>query len=442
MRSLANLKDDYGAAGDGTTDDTAAIQAALSSGRPILVPPGHYLCGAVAVAGDVHVEAKGAATIAALGDPGDLWSLAGSNLTLAGLTFEGPVSTTLGSVPPVVNLLHSHGAGAAVNLFDLNMIGGQVGALIDRPGRLMGRGLNVESSYLFGFQIQGGCGRALVSGFRARGVGINNGFKLTAGSQAAPYQSIALTDFAIEDCGRLDPSAKQDGIDINVQSLDQLSISNGYTRNCAAGGIELKLANLGDVPPNFSNVSVENVRNWYGDTGARAVALNWTGNPLSTPDLAHAVRLKDITGIWTGSGPSTGTNGIAAMAWTDVQVVGGYFEGLVNGISFSGTGSSDNTVRRPRVQGATIRGVQYGIYHQGPLVGAVLVENDIEAAVHAVYGQQGDVRLERNSLKSGDDGVRWDAGTVNSRGNSFAVGSGRAKFRATAATISSLGDLP
>jgi hypothetical protein len=40
-----NVKKTYGAKGDGTTDDTAAIQAAIDSGSPVYFPPGVYLTG-------------------------------------------------------------------------------------------------------------------------------------------------------------------------------------------------------------------------------------------------------------------------------------------------------------------------------------------------------------------------------------------------------------
>ena len=43
---------DFGAVGDGVTDDTAAIQAALDSGENILIPKGTYLTGGLTLTGD------------------------------------------------------------------------------------------------------------------------------------------------------------------------------------------------------------------------------------------------------------------------------------------------------------------------------------------------------------------------------------------------------
>ena len=56
--AIINVKD-YGAIGDGTTDDTAAIQAAVSgSGRRVYIPAGTYLCN-ITVAQKIIIEGAG-----------------------------------------------------------------------------------------------------------------------------------------------------------------------------------------------------------------------------------------------------------------------------------------------------------------------------------------------------------------------------------------------
>ena len=56
---------DYNAAGDGITNDTAAVQAALDSGEVVHFTPGTYLCGTLYMRsnGGIHLD-EGATLLA------------------------------------------------------------------------------------------------------------------------------------------------------------------------------------------------------------------------------------------------------------------------------------------------------------------------------------------------------------------------------------------
>ena len=53
---------DYGATGDGTTDDTAAFNAAIATGRKVIVPSGTYLIADVTVNNNLDIEGEGTNT--------------------------------------------------------------------------------------------------------------------------------------------------------------------------------------------------------------------------------------------------------------------------------------------------------------------------------------------------------------------------------------------
>lgn len=65
---------DFGAVGDGTTDATAAIRAAISActaagGGRVVVPPGDYLTGAIHLKSDVNLHLEEGATLLFIQDP-------------------------------------------------------------------------------------------------------------------------------------------------------------------------------------------------------------------------------------------------------------------------------------------------------------------------------------------------------------------------------------
>ena len=85
-----NVKD-YGAVGDGTTDDTTAIANALASGRSVLFPAGTYLTGAQSIssAGQILFGEGAASVIKAATAGAHLFTVAADNVGFADLRLNG-----------------------------------------------------------------------------------------------------------------------------------------------------------------------------------------------------------------------------------------------------------------------------------------------------------------------------------------------------------------
>ncbi len=98
----------YGAIGDGTTDDTAALSAAVTAaaadGRPVQVPPGTYLSDPLTLPGGFDVFGSGLrSTIRRRGTAsGPVITVAGGDLAIRDLTIEGGTPDAPGTGPGVV----------------------------------------------------------------------------------------------------------------------------------------------------------------------------------------------------------------------------------------------------------------------------------------------------------------------------------------------------
>ena len=94
---------DYGAKGDGATDDTAAFNAALASiaaaggNGKLIIPAGNYrITGPLSYSsGYLHVEGAGPGSVLSLNNPtSDLFTFAGTNITLSDFRVLTPYATS------------------------------------------------------------------------------------------------------------------------------------------------------------------------------------------------------------------------------------------------------------------------------------------------------------------------------------------------------------
>lgn len=93
-----NVKDDYSAKGDGTTDDTTSIQNAINAahidgGGTVFFPTGTYLITAVLTIYSnttLQGSAQGATSIVQNGVPAHIYGKDVSFVTIKDITFKGP----------------------------------------------------------------------------------------------------------------------------------------------------------------------------------------------------------------------------------------------------------------------------------------------------------------------------------------------------------------
>lgn len=399
-----------GAVGDGVTDDSAAIQAAMDSGLgEVIFPAGPN--GRTFLVGTPLQQNYGYQRLRGIGAKGGVkikWDTSvvyagsmiyspehgccGENLTLIGGGENGQV---FGTVPNPGGLWFMGDTDVPVedvSLKDMRFRGAENSFSIWASAECNLNNVSVRNPYRWGATIPY-AKRLVVSGFRARGCGVSEGMKFGAGESLQPTEMVLLNNILIEDCGKLNPSTAdhQEGLDLFLSDGAYIVGSNIIIRGCGNGCIEIKTPYNTHVGATnvleeiaFSNLSLS------VSTGNQpAIVVSWAvadpGEPDNVAVPATKMRRIKFTDVRCTHDPvATDTAGcmFQILASSDVEIVNPTCYGAHTFMRTAGTGGSDATVHRLSVTGGKIRPTTYGIFHNdGTLAGLKLDGVDIECEV-------------------------------------------------------------
>jgi Pectate lyase superfamily protein len=245
---------DYGAKGDGTSDDTEPLKAALSAatGKTLVLPPGTYLhTSSLSVGSSTTITGYGAILKAAAGASGDVMglSLSGvSKINLLGLTYDGNrANRVAGKSVSAFGIYIANSSDIILHdIKVLNSLWDGIEVAYTNPGdprtrssRVLFRGVRVENATRNGLSIDG------VVDFTA----IRSFFNNTTGS------------------------APQDGIDVEADNATIFN-ENTWFIECEARGN----AGNGITFAQF-NKNGGVFRGQYSNNGAYGLAINTAGVP-------------------------------------------------------------------------------------------------------------------------------------------------------------------
>jgi len=312
---------DFGAVGDGVTDDSAAFIAAAALGKPvILIADETYLINSSVTCsqGTGFICEGGVATIKSTATSALVVIAATSvnDIMLENIYFDMPTGVVAYEVNPfeaitVTNLTikgcHFNEGYHSVYVKDCTDV----------------RILNCESDtpYSFGFYIDDSVTNIWIENCYAHDSAAHDGFKFGSTDNSKQLRSAWVQNCRSENNFR-------DGIDIAHVDASNVFINNFSTSGNSLKGIDLKLPSGG---VGYNNVFVENC--------SILVTASQVGASFLASNKADIAKIKDVhfTGLYVVGANNTNTEAILIDSTTDATVTGCNIRNCKNAVRLNGT---------------------------------------------------------------------------------------------------------
>jgi hypothetical protein len=365
-----------GAKGDGVTDDTAAFTQAAILGGHILVPPGTYLSGAVTFNLLTHLEGLGYPTLIVKdGVTSDFLTFAADGSVLKGVKIQGHDGTVLGSPPSEAQLVEFRKASGTQPIYDCAiedclLTGGKTALRFQAGVRTRVTNVDIFNTWQWGCVIDNGAQFTQIRGLRVFQSGTNEGIKFGYGGTIQQVHNVQISDCILYQCGRLNPAAHQEGLDMFVGPVDTVQISDVQIIRCGGGGIECKSETPEAIDGIVHNFTISDVIIEIDTPDGNGLDFHWGGSGARSgfpftplPPQANFLRgltAKNIEIRYTGTLPHIG-DAVIIAGWSDLTFDNINIFNCDTAYKISGAASTDATVRNLRIKGGTVRECHWGL---------------------------------------------------------------------------------